>query len=140
MRRFLVALIALSVLGTTAPIASGDSTGASTGPTTLAAEKKKCKKGYVRKRKHGKFVCVKAKTTPKVTPHSGLDVLATPGTYKGTNGVTVTSSATAEGAHQISQGHFTGPNTLVLETAGASNVLTHGQRCAAQYTNASVVF
>lgn len=164
---------------------------ADSGPTTLAAPKKgdkvHCKKGYVRKRKHGKFVCVKV--PPKPTPHPGLDVLGTPGTYKGSNGVTVTSSKTAEGASQITmtiafpsgyvscagkppypsvtvtvadmlvsdqgsfagtsasgganvliQGHFTGPNTLTLETAGASNVLIHGERCAAQYTNASVVF
>jgi hypothetical protein len=116
-------------------------------------------------------------------------VLGTPGTYQGSNGVTVTSSKTAEGAPQISmtivfpagyvyclgkppypslkisvadmlvsgygefngtsstgggyaqiQGHFTGPNTLTPEGAGASNVLVHGERCAAQYTNATVVF
>lgn len=165
--------------------------GASTGVTTLAAPKKGgkvvCKKGYVRKRKHGKFVCVKV--PPKPTSHPGLDVLGTPGTYKGTNGVTVTSSKNAEGFPQISmtiafssgyvsckgrppypsvtvtvadmsvsdlgsfagtstsggayvqiQGHFTGPNTLTLDFAGVSNVHSHGQTCAAQYSTASVVF
>jgi hypothetical protein len=146
-----------------------------------------CKKGQIRKHKHGEWVCVTR--PPKPTPHPGLDVLGTPGTYVGSNGVTVTSSTTAEGAPQISmtivfpagyvscagkppypslkisvadmlvsgygefngtssaggayaqiQGHFTGPNTLTLESAGAGNVLVHGERCAAQYTNASIVF
>lgn len=180
-------VLSILVCALLAPAAAG----AKAGPTTLASPKKggkvHCKKGYVRKRKHGKFVCVKV--PPKPTPHPGLDVLGTPGTYVGSNGVTVTSSKTAEGASQISmkitfpsgyvscngkppypsvtvtvpemlvsdqgyfggsssaggayasiQGHFNSPNTLTLETAGASNVLSHGQRCAAQYTDASVVF
>lgn len=184
-RRLLIAFIALAVLGTTAPLAAGRAT-ASTGPTVLAGGKKKCKKGYVRK-KNGK--CVKKKTPTKVTPHPGLDIFATPGTYPGTNGVTATTSINAEGGHLISlkivfpsgyvscqgrppyptatisvaemevsdqgsfagtstsngsnaqiQGHFSGPNSLVLDFAGATNVLTHGQRCTAQYTEASVVF
>jgi hypothetical protein len=161
------------------------------GQTAAAAPKDgrkvRCKKGQIRKHKHGGWVCVDKPT--KAIPHPGLDVLSTPGTYVGSNGVTVTSSTTAEGAPQISmtivfpagyvscgglppypslkisvadmlvggygefggsssgggayakiEGHFTGPNTLTLESASAGNVLVHGERCAAQYTNASVVF
>lgn len=160
-------------------------------PTALAAPSKgkkvHCKKGEVRKRKHGKWVCVKRPAQPTPTP--GLDILAAPGTYKGSHGVTVTSSKTEEGANQISitvafpngyvschgrppypgitvsvadmlvtdygefagssgaggayvviEGHFTGPNTLTLENAGASNVRVHGERCAAQYKGAKIVF
>jgi hypothetical protein len=44
------------------------------------------------------------------------------------------------GAYVTIQGHFTAANSLVLDSAGASNVLLKGERCAAQYTNASVVF
>ena len=185
MRRVLVPLIVLSLLGSAAATASGDSAG----PATLAAGKEKkprCKKGYVRKRRHGKYVCVKAK--PAFTPHPGLDILANPGTYKGSNGVTVTSSMTPEGGHLISmtivfpsgnvscsgrppypsakitvadmsvsdlgsfagsssaganaqiEGHFTGPNTLVLDNAGAREIHSHGQICAAQYSSASIAF
>jgi hypothetical protein len=156
---------------------------------SAAPKKVKCKPGYVAKHRHGEFVCVKKKTPSKPVATPGLDVLASPGTYKGSNGVTVTSATTPDGGHQISitiafpsgyvsckgrppypavtvsvadmaiseqgnfagtsssggayvsiQGHFTGPNSLVLESAGASNVLVHGERCAAQYTDASVVF
>jgi hypothetical protein len=49
-------------------------------------------------------------------------------------------ASSANGSYTSIQGHYTGPNTLLLESAGASNVLTHGQRCAAQYTDATVVF
>jgi len=191
MRQTLALLIALCFLVVTsaAALASGD--GANAGSTAQASAEKKvhCKKGYKRKHRHGKFVCVKIKKGTKPTPHPGLDVLGTPGTYKGSDGVTLTSSKTAEGSPQITlrivfpsgyvscdgkppypsvtatvrdmlvsgygefggssssggtyssvHGHFTGPNTLVLETASVSNVLTHGQRCAGQYTDASVVF
>ena len=182
--RLVLAVLLCALL---APAAAGARTGPATPSTAKNGGKAHCKKGYVRKRKHGKFVCVKV--PPKPTPHPGLDVLGTPGTYKGSNGVTVTSSKTPEGASQITmtiafpsgyvscagkppypsvtvtvadmlvsdqgyfagtsapggayvsiQGHFNSPNTLTLETAGASNVLIHGERCAAQYTNASVVF
>ncbi len=43
-------------------------------------------------------------------------------------------------AYVTIQGHFTGPNTLTLDSAGASNVRVHGETCAAQYTNAKIVF
>lgn len=181
MRLRLVPTIAILLLGLAALAAP------SAGAMPKDGKKVHCKKGQIRKHKHGQWVCVDRPAKP--TPHPGLDVLGTPGTYQGTNGVTVTSSKTAEGAPQISmtivfpsgyvscpgkppypslkisvadmlvsgygefsgtsstggsyaqiQGHFTGPNTLTLESAGASNVLVHGERCAAQYTNASVVF
>ena len=147
----------------------------------------KCKKGEHKKRKHGVFVCVK--TPAKPTGHPGLDVLASPGTYRGTNGVTITTSKTPEGATQMTMtiafgsgytscqgkppypgitvsvpdmlvggygefagtaskgggsvsisGHFTAGNSLVIESAGVANVMVKGERCAAQYTDATVVF
>lgn len=190
MKRLLPALtFVLAVLGAALLIDGGDPAGASADASLRPGDKVKCKPGYVRKRRHGEFVCVKEKTPSKPVATPGLDVIASPGTYKGSNGVTITSSTTAEGEHRISmtiafaggyvscqgkppyppvtvsvadmavselgnfagtssargayvtiQGHFTAPNSLVLETAGASNVLAHGERCAAQYTNASVVF
>ncbi|MGE0066422.1 MAG: hypothetical protein AB7T48_03625 [Solirubrobacterales bacterium] len=190
MRRLLIATIAVLVLvfAATAPLASGDA-GAKGGPTPFAGKGKKCKKGYVRKRKGDKTVCVKKKAPPKTSPTPGLDIFANPGTYVGSNGVTATTSIDAAGGHFISikiafpsgyvsclgkppypsvtisvaempvsdfgnfagsgsskgayasiQGHYTGPSSLVLESASASNVLVKGERCAAQYTDASVVF
>ena len=170
----LVLVLALLALAAVAPVSS----------LAQPEGSKKCKKGYVRK--GGR--CVKSKR--KFTPHPELNVVATPGTYQGTRGVTITSSTDAQGSPQFSMkitfpsghvsckglppypaltitvgvnmavsdfgnfagtneakgayasvsGHFTGPNTLVLDSAGASNVLSHGERCAAQYTSTSVVF
>ncbi|MGK2954833.1 MAG: hypothetical protein ACSLFI_04055 [Solirubrobacterales bacterium] len=194
MRRLLILIstVALFALGVTGAGASGEPTG-NTGPRATAhvsgKKKIRCQKGYVKKRKHGRFVCVKKKPPIKFIPHPDLDVAGTPGTYKGTNGVTVTSSRNAENVRQITvtitfptgyvscggkppypsvtikvlnmlvsdsgsffgvsssgganvsiQGHFTGPNTLTLDNAGGSNIKAHGQTCAAQYSNASVVF
>lgn len=190
MKRLLPALtLVLALLVPAALVDGGDPADASPGLSPRAGGKVKCKRGYVAKRRHGEYVCVKVKTPSKPVATPGLDLLASPGTYKGSNGVTVTSSTTPEGGHQISmtisfpsgyvscpdkppypavtvsvaemavsdfgnfagtsaaggayvtiQGHFTGPNSLVLESAGASNVLVNGRRCAAQYTNAGVVF
>jgi hypothetical protein len=180
MRLRLVPIVALLLLALA--VGAGQSAAAPKG-----GKKVHCKKGQIRKHKHGEWVCVAKPAKP--TPHPGLDVLGTPGTYAGSNGVTVTSSTTAEGSPQISMtivfpsgyvsckglppypslkitvvdmlvsgygefggtssgggasasitGHFTGPNTLTLESASANNVLVHGERCAAQYTNATVVF
>ncbi|OJU85073.1 MAG: hypothetical protein BGO11_15800 [Solirubrobacterales bacterium 70-9] len=180
MRLRLVPILALLVLGLAVAAAQ-------TAAAPKGGKKVHCKKGQIRKHKHGEWVCVAKPAKP--TPHPGLDVLGTPGTYVGSNGVTVTSSTTAEGSPQISmtiafppgyvsckgrppypslkiavadmlvsgygefggsssaagayasiEGHFTGPNTLTLESASASNVLVQGERCAAQYTNASVIF
>lgn len=187
MKRLLAALTLVLALLVPAALVDGDPADASTGLTARPGGKVKCKPGYLTKRRHGEYVCVKRPSKPVATP--GLDLLASPGTYKGSNGVSVTSSTTPEGGHQISmtiafpsgyvscgdrppypsvtvsvadmavsdfgsfagtsaaggayvtiQGHFTGPNALVLESAGASNVLVQGRRCAAQYTNATVVF
>jgi hypothetical protein len=49
-------------------------------------------------------------------------------------------TGSANGGYASIQGHYTGPNSLVLESAGASNVKVKGERCAAQYTDATVVF
>lgn len=49
-------------------------------------------------------------------------------------------TGSSKGAYASIQGHYTGPNSLVLDSASASNVLVEGERCAAQYTSASVVF
>lgn len=181
MRLRLAPTIAILLLGLAASAAP------SAGAPPKGGKKAHCKKGQIRKHKHGEWVCIDRPAKP--TPHPGLDVLGTPGRYAGSNGVTVTSSKTVEGAPQISmsivfaagyvscqgkppyppvkisvadmlvgtygefsgtsssggafaqiQGHFTGPNTLTLESAGVGNMLVHGERCAAQYTNASVVF
>ncbi len=184
----LLSLLGVAVVGTSAASAGNSGPGA----TAHVSGKKKvrCKKGFVKKRKHGKLVCVKKKKPPtKFTPHPDLDVAGTPGTYKGTNGVTVTSSRNSEDVRQITvtitfptgyvscngkppypsvtikvlnmlvsdsgnffgssssgganvsiQGHFTGPNTLTLDSAGGSSIRSRGQTCAAQYSGASVTF
>ncbi|HEX3239314.1 MAG TPA: hypothetical protein VHR18_04165 [Solirubrobacterales bacterium] len=49
-------------------------------------------------------------------------------------------TSSANGAYASIQGHYTGPNSLVLDSAGASNVKVKGERCAAQYSSATVVF
>jgi hypothetical protein len=184
MKRLLPVLVLVVALLVPAALA-----GAGPHPSLRAAGKVKCKRGYVARHRHGKWVCEKKKTHSKPVATPGLDVIAAPGTYTGSNGVTITTATTPEGEHLITikiafpsgyvscqgkppyptvtvsvpdmpvselgnfagtsapggasvsiQGHFTAPNALVLETAGASNVVAKGERCAAQYTDASVVF
>jgi hypothetical protein len=70
---------------------------------------------------------------PSITVTVGTNMAPSDqGYFGGTNEV--------KGAYASVSGHFTGANTLVLESAGVSNFLSHGERCAAQYTNTSVVF
>jgi hypothetical protein len=91
MRRVLTLALVFALGLTAAPAAAGPSVSSS------AKKALKCKRGYVKKRVRGKFKCVKRKKTPsktKATP--GLDVLATPGTYKGSNGATVTTRKESE--------------------------------------------
>lgn len=73
--------------------------GTAAAPSAGASAAKKCKRGYVKKRVKGKLKCVKkakkkAPAKHKATP--GLDVLATPGTYKGSNDATVTTRKESE--------------------------------------------
>jgi hypothetical protein len=49
-------------------------------------------------------------------------------------------TSSANGAYASVTGHYTGPNSLLLESASVSNALVKGERCSAQYTDATVVF
>jgi hypothetical protein len=180
-RAVLAALVALCLV---AVVGAGS---ASAVPRGTKGKPVHCKKGEVKVRKHGEFVCKKKPAKP--TPHPGLDVLGTPGSYQGSNGVKIVSSKTPEGTPQITmtiafpsgyvscqgkppyptvtvtvadmlvsdfgefsgtasksgayvsvKGHFTAGNSLVIESAGVQNLAVGGERCAAQYTNATVVF